>query len=80
MTSIRRSSISDAPSSAGAMFSGYVRRTKRSWGVTLREQLERERQRADQEHREQDQAEEEARTLRKELEEASRPWWRRWFS
>jgi excisionase family DNA binding protein len=47
---------------------------------TLREQLERERQRADQEHREREQAQEEARTLRKELEEARRPWWRRWFS
>ncbi|MDQ3590040.1 MAG: hypothetical protein M3392_07340 [Actinomycetota bacterium] len=46
---------------------------------TLREQLERERQRADQEHREREQAQEEARTLRKELEEARRPWWRKLF-
>jgi hypothetical protein len=37
---------------------------------TLREQLERERQRADQEHREREQAQEEVRTLRKELEGA----------
>jgi hypothetical protein len=46
---------------------------------TLREQLERERQRADQEHREREQTQEEARTLRKELEEARRPWWRKLF-
>src|SRR5215218_10085762 len=37
MTSIKRSSISDAPSSAGAMFSGYVRRTKGSDVLSGRE-------------------------------------------
>jgi hypothetical protein len=53
---------------------------------TLRESLERERQRVDaereraeQERREREQIQEEARRLREKLEEARRPWWRRWF-
>jgi len=39
---------------------------------TLREQLERERQRADEER-------ERANRLAEQLQEAQRPWWKRWF-
>ena len=39
---------------------------------TLREQLERERRRADEER-------ERAERLQRELDEARQPWWRRWF-
>ncbi|HEX2098759.1 MAG TPA: hypothetical protein VHF46_06875 [Rubrobacteraceae bacterium] len=39
---------------------------------TLREQLQRERERADT-------LGDEARELRERLEEARRPWWQRWF-
>jgi hypothetical protein len=47
--------------------------------TSIREQLERERERAMQEHKERLEAQEEARKLRDELEQARRPWYRRLF-
>jgi len=46
---------------------------------TLRESLERERQRADEERARAEAAETEARALREDLEAARRSWWRRLF-
>ena len=46
---------------------------------TLREQLERERQRADEERRRADAERDRVERLERELEAAKRPWWRRWF-
>jgi len=46
---------------------------------TLREQLERERQRADEERKRADAERERVERLERELEAATRPWWRRFF-
>jgi len=46
---------------------------------TLREQLERERSRADEERSRADEERERANRLEEELREARRPWWRRLF-
>lgn len=46
---------------------------------TLKEQLERERERAEQEREERLQAQKEAHQLREELELARRPWYKRLF-
>lgn len=46
---------------------------------TLREQLERERQRADEERERANAERERVEKLERELEAAMRPWWRRWF-
>ena len=46
---------------------------------TIEAQLQRERERADQERTERMQAQEEARKLRAELEEAQKPWYKRLF-
>ena len=47
---------------------------------TLEEQLRREQERADQERTERIEAQAEAKRLQEMLEEANRPWYKRWFS
>jgi excisionase family DNA binding protein len=46
---------------------------------TLRDQLERERKRADEERQRADEERDRAKRLEEELREAQRPWWRRVF-